>query len=108
MTTAIDSYRTEIQHHCRQFGVQQLDVFGSAAGEGFDAARSDVDFVVDFGAGEQPNLFNRYFGFKESLERLFGRSVDLAIAGAMVNPHFVESVNQTRRPVYARTLAEVA
>jgi uncharacterized protein len=108
MTTAIDPHRTEIQYLCRQFGVQQLDVFGSAAGEGFDAARSDVDFVVDFGPGEQADLFNRYFGLKESLERLLGRSVDLVMAGAMVNPHFIASVNRTRKPVYARSFAEVA
>lgn len=108
MTTAIDPHRTEIQHLCRQFGVQRLDVFGSAVGEAFDPARSDIDFVVDFGPGEQPDLFNRYFGLKESLERLLGRSVDLVMTGAMVNPHFIESVNRTRQPVYARTLAEVA
>lgn len=107
MTTAIDSHRTEIQRLCRQFGVQQLDLFGSAAGEGFDAAHSDIDFVVDFGPGEQADLFNRYFGLKESLERLCGRSVDLVMAGAMVNPHFIESVNRTRQMVYACAPAEV-
>ena len=108
MTTAIDSHREDIQRLCRQFGVQQLDVFGSAAGDAFDPARSDVDFVVDFGSGAQLELFNRYFDLKESLEKLLGRSVDLVMAGAMVNPHFVDSVNRTRLPVYARTLTEVA
>ena len=108
MATAIDPHRTEIQNLCRQFSVQQLDLFGSAAGSGFDAAHSDFDFVVDFGSGEQPDLFNRYFGLKESLEQLLGRSVDLVMAGAMVNPHFIGSVNRTRRPVYARTLTKVA
>ena len=108
MTTAIDPHRTAIENLCRQFCVRQLDVFGSAAGPGFDAARSDVDFVVDFGPGEQPELFNRYFGLKESLEQLLGRSIDLVMAGAMVNPHFIVSVNRTRRLIYARSLAEVA
>lgn len=108
MITAIDPHRIEIQRLCRQFSVQQLDVFGSAVGEGFDAARSDIDFVVDFGSGDQPDLFNRYFGLKESLEHLLERSVDLVMVGAMVNPHFIESVNRTRRPVYARAFAEVA
>jgi hypothetical protein len=108
MTTAIEPHRAEVQRLCRQFGVQQLDVFGSAAGEAFDPARSDVDFVVDFGSGEQPDLFNRYFGLKDSLEQLLDRSVDLVMSGAMQNPHFIESVNRTRQPVYARTLTEVA
>lgn len=103
MTTAIHPHRTEIQRLCRQFGVQQLDLFGSAARPSFDPACSDVDFVVDFGPGEQPDLFNRYFGLKESLEQLLERGVDLVMVGAMVNPHFIESVNPTRQPVYART-----
>jgi uncharacterized protein len=108
MSTFIDPHRSKIQQLCRQYGVQRLDIFGSAAGDGFDVARSDVDLIVDFGAGEQLDLFNRYFGLKESLERLFGRSVDLVMAGAMVNPHFIASVNRTRKPVYARSLVEVA
>lgn len=108
MTNAIDPHRAEIHRLCRQFGVQQLDLFGSAAGGAFDPARSDVDLIVDFGAGDQPELFARYFGLKESLEQLLGRSVDLVMSGALVNAHFVESVNRTRLPVYARTFAEVA
>ena len=108
MITAIDPHRSEIQRLCRQFGVERLDVFGSAAGTAFDPAHSDADFVVDFGSGEQLDLFTRYFGLNVALEQLLGRSVDLVMVGAMVNPHFIESVNRTRRQVYARTHAEVA
>lgn len=108
MPTLIDSHRAEIQRLCRHFGVQRLDVFGSATGEGFDPNRSDIDFVIDFGKGDQPNLFDRYFGMKEALEQLLCRSVDLVMAGAMVNPYFIESVNRSRQPVYARTLGETA
>ena len=106
MSSVIDPHRGEIERLCHQFGVQQLDVFGSAAGVAFDPVRSDVDLIVDFGASEQLDLFNRYFGLKESLERLLGRSVDLVMAGAMVNPHFIESANRTRRVVYARASAQ--
>ena len=108
MTTAIDRHRRAIRALCRKFAVQRLDLFGSAAGTTFDAVRSDVDFIVDFGVGEQADLFNRYFGLKEALEQILGRSVDLVMAGALTNPHFIDSVNRTRQPVYARTLTEVA
>lgn len=101
MIPVIETHRAEIERLCKQFGVQRLDVFGSAASGTFDAARSDIDFVIDFGRGEQPDLFNRYFGLKEALERLFHRSVDLVMTGAMVNRHFIESVDRTRQPVYA-------
>jgi predicted nucleotidyltransferase len=102
MTTSIDTQRADIERLCRQFGVQQLEVFGSAAGGAFDPSRSDVDLIVDFGPGEQPDLFNRYFGLKEALEQVLGRNVDLLMADAMVNPHFIESVNRTRQSVFTR------
>ena len=108
MNSAIESHRSDIQALCRKFAVHKLDLFGSATGPGFDAARSDVDFIVDFGAGEQADLFNRYFGLKEALEQSLGRGVDLVMAGALVNPYFIDAVNRTRQPVYARTLSEVA
>lgn len=108
MHSIIESRRDDVQRLCRQFGVQRLDVFGSATGEAFDPQRSDIDFVVDFGPGAQPDLFNRYFGLNEALATLFGRKVDLVMPGGMVNPYFIDSVNRTRQPVYARPLTEAA
>ena len=108
MHRIIESRLNEVHRLCRQFGVHSLDVFGSAAGEAFDPERSDIDFVVDFGPGAQPDLFDRYFGLNETLATLFGRKVDLVMPGGMVNPYFIDSVNRTRQPVYARPLTEAA
>ncbi len=108
MHAIIEAHRDEVCRLCRQFGVQSLELFGSAAGDAFDPERSDIDFVVDFGPGQQPDLFNRYFGLNEALAALFGRKVDLVMAGAMVNPYFIDAVNRTRQPVYARALTEAA
>jgi uncharacterized protein len=76
--------------------------------DAFDPQRSDIDFVVDFGPAQQPVLFNRFVGLNEALAALFGRMVDLVMAGGMVNLYFIDSVNRTRKPVYARPLAEAA
>ena len=48
--------------------VRRLDLFGSAAGDDFDPARSDLDFLVEFERGA-PWAFKTYFGFKELLRR---------------------------------------
>jgi uncharacterized protein len=104
----IDSRRSDIDALCRRFGVLQLDVFGSASTEAFDPDRSDIDFVVDFADPDSADMFERYFGLKESFEALFGRTVDLVIARAMRNPYFIESVNRSRRPVYAAQVGQAA
>lgn len=108
MNSELDEYLGEISRLCRQFGVKRLDVFGSVVTEAFEPARSDIDFVVDFEEVGSQSLFSRYFGFKERLEALFGRPVDLVMTDAMRNPFFIESVNRTRRPVYAAQISQAA
>jgi uncharacterized protein len=78
MIADISSRRDELRELCRRFHVRRLDLFGSAAGEDFDPARSDLDFLVEF----QPEAlaFDIYFDLKEALEALFGRKVDLCRA----------------------------
>ena len=108
MISELEENLEQISRLCRQFGVKQLDVFGSVATEAFEPARSDIDFVVDFEEVASQSLFSRYFGLKESLEALFGRPVDLVMADAMRNPFFIESVNRTRQPVYAAQVSQAA
>lgn len=107
VNATFDPHWSELRELCRRYGVRRLDLFGSAAVGGFDPARSDLDFVVEFD-GHPAHLFDRYFGLKESLEALYGRPVDLVSEGASVNPYFVESLNRTRRRVYAAEDAEAA
>ena len=108
MISEIDKNRDQINRLCRQFGVRRLEVFGSAATGAFDAARSDIDFVVDFEELPRQSLFKRYFGLKEEFEAVFGRTVDLVMADAMRNPFFIDSVNRTRQPVYAAQIPQAA
>lgn len=51
-----------------------------------------------FEGGEDP--FDRYFGLREELERIFARSMDLVMTGAIRTPHFAAEVERTRPPVY--------
>jgi len=61
---------------CRRFGVRRLDAFGSVVrGADFDPARSDVDFLVELG-GDIGDIA-AFLDFKEALEALLGRPVDL-------------------------------
>ncbi len=101
MIADISLHREELQALCRRFHVRRLDVFGSAARDDFDAARSDLDFLVEFDHNASDALtLTTFFGFKESLEKLFGRSVDLVEPGAVRNPYMKASIERSREPVF--------
>mgnify|MGYP001615623975 CR=1 FL=1 len=97
----IEARRLDVARLCAQFGVRRLELFGSAVKGGFDAARSDLDFLIEFNASPRLTPFEQYFGMKESLEALFGRTVDLVMAGASQNPYFLKSLNESRSLLYA-------
>lgn len=107
MASILDPHLAEIAEICKRYGVRRLELFGSATTDAFDPRRSDFDFLLEFNANPS-NLFNRYFGLKESLESLYDREVDLVMVGAMKNPFFIDSANKTRRLVYAAKDAQAA
>lgn len=101
MIDQIESHREELRELCRRFHVRRLDLFGSAARGDFDPERSDIDFLVEFDRGHPEALsFNTYFDFKEALEALLGRSVDLVEPGAVRNPYLKASIEASREPVF--------
>ncbi len=93
--------RAELGALCRRHQVRRLEVFGSAATGEFRREDSDLDFLVEFEMTANEGYADRYFGLLESLEELFGRSVDLVVASAIQNPYFRESVERTRALLYA-------
>ena len=97
----IEEAREEIEALCRRFGVQRLEIFGSAVTGSFKPDESDLDFLVEFESPEQPGYSNRYFGLLEALEDRFGRSVDLVVDSSISNPYFRKSVEQSRTLLYA-------
>jgi predicted nucleotidyltransferase len=102
MISIVEDRREEIAALCERYGVKRLDLFGSAAGDGFDPEASDLDFVVSFERRDPPDLFDRYFGLEEDLEALFGRGVDLVMEGALLkNPDFAEGISGERVSLYA-------
>ena len=75
MHADIVNHSQDVAALCRRYGVQRLEVFGSAArGSDFDPARSDADFLVSFAPGCSLGAFS---DLKADLEALLGRAVDL-------------------------------
>ena len=107
MIALIEDHREQIAAVCRQYGVERLEVFGSAATGAFDAATSDIDFIAKSGAHNTLNLFERYFGLMEDLERLLKRPIDLLTDQPFHNPYFAQSVEKSRQTIYDSQRKEI-
>ena len=101
MHPLIASKQSQIAEVCRRFHVRRLEVFGSAArSDDFDAARSDVDFLVEFESNTQTSLVDAYFGLQQALATLLDREVDLIMPSAIENPYVRASIDQSRELVH--------
>lgn len=86
---------------CRRHKVKSLAVFGSILTDRF-TDKSDVDMLVDFEPVD-PDTFDyvgNYFNFRDALEMLFGRKVDLIEYGNQLNPLFKASVDRKKQMIY--------
>jgi len=96
----IESHRAELAAICRRFHARRLDLFGSAARDDFDPEHSDFDFLVEFESDAAGPALERYFGFKEALEALLGRPVDLVGKRAVKNPYLRRSIERDQTTLY--------
>lgn len=101
MIPALQVHRSEIARLCGRYGVRRLDVFGSASVEVEDAAARDIDLIVDFDRGSRQRPLPCYFEFKNDLETLLGKPVDLVELGAMPESRLRRSIARSAVPVYA-------
>lgn len=92
--------REAIAELCRQAHARRLDLFGSAVRDDFDAASSDLDFLVVFEDLPPVRYAEAFFGLKQGLEALFARPVDLVVERAIRNPYFKQRVSAERQPIY--------
>jgi predicted nucleotidyltransferase len=89
----------QIAELCRKYGVERLDVFGSATNGTFDEATSDVDFLVSF-IDYSPGIARRFIYLADDLESLLKRPVDLVTERSIRNPIFRRSVDRSREVVF--------
>ena len=96
------SLRESLINVCRQFRVERLYLFGSAANGDFDSQRSDLDFLVTLEEQPPGEYADNYLGLAQALEKLFGRPADLVTERSIRNPYFRETVFAARQLLYDR------
>ncbi len=89
---------SQLAQICRQYGVRELSVFGSAA-RGTMRPDSDIDLLVEFLPSAEPGLLD-HAGLMLDLSALLGRKVDLVSKNGL-RPLIRDSVIRDARRVYA-------
>jgi uncharacterized protein len=89
---------------CKQHKVKELYIFGSILTTKFTDS-SDIDFLVMFDTIDLLDYFDNYMNFKEKLEALLERPVDLLEDQAIRNPIFRQVLDRDKRLVYDRKTA---
>jgi len=90
----------ELAEICNKRRVLRLALFGSATGDDFNPASSDLDFIVEFQPVPPAEHADNYFGLLEDLERLFAMPVDLVERRPIRNPYFLKAVEETQVVLY--------
>jgi predicted nucleotidyltransferase len=102
MIAVVEQNLGTLKKLCREYRVRRLELIGSAlTREDFDLKESDIDFLVEFQPLKEGEYADIYFGLLEALESLFNRHVDLVMVRAIKNPYFLESINKSRKVLYA-------
>jgi len=95
----IDNNIESLKKLCTIYHVEKMYLFGSALNTNFNH-KSDVDLLVKFKPIELSQYFDNYINFKEKLETLFGREVDLIEQQTLRNPILIKSIDQSKELIY--------
>ncbi len=85
---------------CEQFEIKSLYIFGSAANGDFHS-KSDIDLLISFKDIPYDRYTDNYFTVHEKFEEFFERNVDLITEKSLSNPFFIESLEKSKKLLYA-------
>ena len=95
----LDKNMEDIKRLCVLYNVDKMYLFGSVLNSTFNE-KSDIDLLVKFKSMELSNYLDNYIGFKDKLEDLFGREVDLLEEQTLRNPVLIKSINKSKSLIY--------
>ncbi|MGB3781214.1 MAG: nucleotidyltransferase domain-containing protein [Tunicatimonas sp.] len=100
-------YAKQLDNLCQKHHVEVMYVFGSVV-TGRSSSDSDIDLLVKFLDINPLEYFDNYMSFKESLEQLFLRSIDLVEEQTIRNPILKRSIDRNKVMVYERKNSKMA
>ena len=112
MQTILKNNIENVKQLCKEHYIKEMYAFGSAV-DGDFTQESDIDFLyeMDYSGFDFKNLkhipfdpFLVYFDFKEKLEKLFNKKVDLIPNGDFKNKYFLNELQKTKTLIYGAPL----
>jgi len=103
----IHKHINKLKQLCEVYNVAQLYVFGSVLSYNFKA-ESDIDFLVNFSGVSLVYYFDNYMDFKDSLENLFSRKIDLVEIQTLKNLILKRSIFRNKVIIYGREDSKMA
>lgn len=101
MIELIKNKRDEIIAACKEYHVEAISLFGSAAKNTFNE-ESDVDFLVEFSENlDVLEYADNYFSLLEVLQKILDRKVDLITKKSIKNPILREEIFRSKINLYA-------
>ena len=94
----------KIKDLCLKHKVKELYLFGSVLSDNFHPT-SDIDLLVEFSGVDLMDYFDNFMDFKNDLELLLKRRVDLVENHAIINPIFRRSVDRSKQLIYGQEIA---
>lgn len=98
--TLADLKTDALRETCRAYKVQELYAFGSIV-SGHNTSTSDLDFLVKFDRQGVDGAFDQFMNFKERLEELYARPVDLLTLKRFRNTIFQAELDRSKALIYA-------
>lgn len=95
----LNKHIKELTTLCDQYNVESLYVFGSASSDTLKSS-SDIDLLVKFKPFDLSKYVMNYMEFKERLNSLFKRDIDLVEEQSLKNPILIKSINRTKEHLY--------
>ncbi len=97
----IETKKEKLIQLCEAYKVKELYMFGSILTDKFSET-SDIDLLISFSKVELLEYFDNYMDFKEELEKLLHRQIDLVEDQAIRNPVFRSVVDREKQLIYER------
>jgi len=103
----IEQHIDDLKKLCQTYHAVEFYVFGSIVTGNF-TDKSDIDFLVRFSNVNPIDYFDNYMDFKQELEDLFSREVDLVEIQTIKNPILKKSIDRNKVILYGREDSKMA